>query len=67
MLYLPSYRLNYDLATVLASLAAVNFRVTADMGADGTGWDAQHQGDFGAGLSLLEHRVNGFHVLFFHG
>ena len=67
MLYLPCYRLNHDLATVPASLAAVNFRVTADMGADGTGRDAHGQGDFGAVLSLLEHLMDGFDVLFFHG
>ena len=67
MFYLPSHRLNHDLTTVPARFAAVNFRVAANMGADGTGWDAQYQGDFGAGLFLLEHLGNGFDILFFHG
>ena len=67
MFYLPSHRLNHDLTTVPARFAAVNFRVAANMGADGTGWDAQHQGDFGAVLSLLEHLGNGFDILFSHG
>ena len=63
----PTDRLHNDLAAVSASLAAVEFRVAANMGTDGAGWDAQGQGDFGAGLSLLEHLVDGFDVLLFHG
>ena len=63
----PTDRLHHDLAAVSASLAAVEFRVAANMGTDGAGWDAQGQGDFGAGLSLLEHLVDGFDVLFSHG
>ena len=65
--YLSANRLHHDLTTVPARLAAVEFRVTANMGTDGTGRDAQHQGDFCAGLSLLEHLVNGFDILFLHG
>ena len=65
--YFPTDRLHHDLAAVSASLAAVEFRVAANMGTDGAGWDAQGQGDFGAGLSLLEHLVDGFDVLLFHG
>ena len=67
MLYFPSCRLNHDLTTVPASLAAVKLRMAANMGTDGTGRDAHGQGDFGAALSLLEHLVNGFDVLLFHG
>ena len=67
MFHLPAKGLNHELTTVPASLTAVNFRVAANMGADGTGWDAHGQGDFGAGLSLLEHLVDGFDILFFHG
>ena len=65
--YFPTDRLDHDLAAVPASLAAVKLRVTANVGADGTGRDAHNQGDFGAVLSLLEHLVNGFDILFFHG
>ena len=67
MFSFPTARLHHDLAAVSASLAAVEFRVAANMGTDGAGWDAQGQGDFGAGLSLLEHLVDGFDVLLFHG
>ena len=65
--YFPTDRLHHDLAAVSASLAAVEFRVAANMGTDGAGWDAQGQGDFGTGLSLLEHLVDNLGVLFFHG
>ena len=65
--YLPTDRLHHNLAAVPASLATVEFRMAANMSADGTGWDAHGQGNFGAGLSLLEHLVNGFDILFFHG
>ena len=65
--YFPTDWLHHDLAAVSASLAAVEFRVAVNMGTDGAGWDAQGQGDFGAGLSLLEHLVDGFDVLFSHG
>ena len=54
----PTDRLHHDLAAVSASLAAVEFRVAANMSADGAGWDAQGQGDFSAGLSLLEHLMD---------
>ena len=67
MFYLPAHGLCHDFAAIPARLAAVEFRVAANVGADGTGRDAQRQGDFGGVLSLLEHLVNGFDVLFFHG
>ena len=67
MFYLPTDRLHHDLTAVPARLAAVEFRVAANMGADGTGRDAQYQGDFGGVLSLLEHLVDDFDVLLFHG
>ena len=41
--YLPADRLNHGLATVPARLATVEFRVTANVGTDGAGRDAQHQ------------------------
>ena len=66
MFYLPAYWLNHDLTTVSARLATIDFWMVANMGADGTGRDAQCQGDFGAGLALLEHLVDDFDVLFFH-
>ena len=65
--YFPTDRLNHGLATVPASLAAVELRVAANMGTDGTGRDAQHQGDFGGVFALLEHLVDDFDILFFHG
>ena len=65
MFYFPTDRLHHDLTAVLASFAAVEFRVAANMGTDGAGWDAQRQGNFGAVLSLSEHFVNDFDVLFF--
>ena len=65
--YFPAHRLHHDLTAVPASLAAVEFRVAANMGTDGTGRDAQHQRDFGGVLALLEHLVDNFDVLFFHG
>ena len=65
--YFPTDRLHHDLTTVPARLAAIDFRMVANMGADGAGWDAQGQGDFGTGLSLLEHLVDDLGVLFFHG
>ena len=67
MFYFPTHGLNHDLTTVPARFAAVEFRVAANMSADGAGWDAQDQGDFGTGLSLLEHLVDDLGVLFFHG
>ena len=67
MFYFPTDWLHHDLTAVLASFATVEFRVAANMSADGAGWDAYGQGDFGAGLSLLEHLVDGFDVLLFHG
>ena len=65
--YFPTNWLHHDLTTVPASLTAVELRVAANMGADGTGRDAQHQGDFGGVLALLEHLGNGFDILFFYG
>ena len=67
MFYFSTNRLHHDLATVPASLSTVKLWVAANMGADGTGRDAHGQGDFGTGLSLLEHFVDGFDILFFHG
>ena len=67
MFYFPAYWLNHDMTTVAASLAAVELRVAANMGTDGTGRDAQHQGDFGGVFALLKHLGNGFDILFFHG
>ena len=67
MFHLPAHRLNHDLTTVPAGFAAVDFRVATNMGTDGAGRDAQRQGDFGTTLSLLEHLVDGFDILFFHG
>ena len=67
MLHFPSHRLHHDLTAVPASLAAVEFRVAANMGTDGTGRDAQNQGDFSGVPALLKHLVNGFDILFFHG
>ena len=37
------------------------------MGTDCTGRDSQNQGDFSGVLSLLEHLVDDFDILFFHG
>ena len=65
--YFPTDRLHHDVTTVLASLTAVELRVAANMGTDGTGWDAQHQGNFGGVLSLLEHLMDDFDILLFHG
>ena len=65
--YFPTDWLHHDLTAVPARLAAVEFRVAENVGTDGTGWDAQHQGDFGAVLSLLEQLVDNFDVLLFHG
>ena len=67
VLYLPADRLHHDLTTVPAGLAAVEIRMAANMGADRAGWDAHGQGNFGAGLSLVEHLGDGFDFLFFHG
>ena len=67
MFYFPSHRLHHDLTAVPARLAAVEFRVVAHMGTDGAGWDAHSQGDFCAVLPLLEHLMDDFDVLFFHG
>ena len=67
MFDLPTHGLCHDFAAIPARLAAVEFRVAANMSADGAGWDAYGQGDFAAGLSLLEHLVDGFDVLFSHG
>ena len=66
MFHLPAKGLNHDLTTVLARLTAIEFRVAAHMGTDGAGRDAQRQGDFGTALTLLEHLVDGFDILFFH-
>ena len=65
--YLPTDRLHHDLSAVPASLTAVELRVTANMGTDGAGRDAQRQGNFGTALSLLEHFIDGFDILFLHG
>ena len=64
--YFPTDWLHHDLTAVLASFATVEFRVAANMSADGAGRDTHGQGDFGAALSLLEQLVDNFDVLFFH-
>ena len=66
MFYFSTNWLHHDLTTVPAGLAAVEFRMAANMGADGTGRDAHGQGNLGAALSLLEHLVDDFDILFFH-
>ena len=65
--YLSANRLHHDLTAAPARLAAVELRVAANVGTDRTGRDAHGQGDFGAGLFLLEHLGNGFDILFSHG
>ena len=65
MFYFPSHRLHHDLSAVPAWLAAVEFRVAANVGTDGTGRDTHSQGDFGAVLPLLEHLMDNFDVLLF--
>ena len=65
--YFLADRLHHDLTTVPASLTAVELRVAANMGTDGTGWDAQHQGNFGGVLSQLKHFVDDFDILLFQG
>ena len=65
MFYFSANRLHHDMTTVPASLTAVKLRMAANMGADGTGWDAHGQGNFCAGLSQLEHLMDGFDILFF--
>ena len=67
MFYFSANRLHHDMTTVPASLTAVKLRMAANMGTDGTGRDAQHQGDFGTALTLLEHLMDGLDILFFHG
>ena len=67
MFDLPTHGLRHDFAAIPARLAAVELRVAANMGTDGTGRDAQHQRDFGGVLPLLEHLVDDFDVLLFHG
>ena len=67
MFYLPAHGLCHNFAAISARLAAVEFRVAANVGADGTGRDAHHQGDFGGVFALLEHLVDVFDILFFHG
>ena len=67
MFHLPADRLDHNLTTVPAGLATVELRMTTDVGADGTGRNAHGQGNLGAALSLLEHLVDDFDILFFHG
>ena len=67
MFYFPTDWLHHDLTAVLASFATVEFRVAANMSADGAGRDSQNQGDFSGVPALLKHLVNGFDILFFHG
>ena len=67
MFHLPAHWLNHDLTTVLARLTAIEFRMAANMGTDGAGRDAHRQRNLGTALSLLEHLVDGFDILFFHG
>ena len=65
--YFPTNWLHHNLTAVSASFTAVELRVAANMGADGAGRDAHGQRDCCAGLSLLEHLMDGFDILFFHG
>ena len=67
MFYLPAHGLCHNFAAIPARLAAVELRVAANVGTDGTGRDAHHQGDFGGVFALLEHLVDDFDILFFHG
>ena len=67
MFYFSTDRLHNDLTAVLASFATVEFRVAANMGADRAGRNAHGQGNFSTGFSLLEHLVDDFDILFFHG
>lgn len=67
MFCFPADRLHHDLSAVPARFATVEFWMAANMGADGTGRDAHGQGNFCAGLSQLEHLMDGFDILFFHG
>ena len=64
--YFPTDWLHHDLTAVLASFAAIDFRMVTNMGADRAGRDAHGQRDFSAGFSLLKHLVNCFDILFFH-
>jgi hypothetical protein len=64
---LPTNWLHHGFAAIFARFATVKFRVSANMGTDGAGWDAYHQGNFGGILSLLEHLVNNFDSLLFQG
>ena len=63
----PADRLHHDLSAVPARFAAIDFRMVTNMGADRAGRDAHGQRDFFAGFSQLEHLVDGFDILFFHG
>ena len=65
MFNFPSNWLHYDLTTVPARFAAIDFRMVTNMGADRAGRDAYGQRDFSAGFSLLKHLVNCFDILFF--
>ena len=67
MFYFPTHGLCHDFAAIPARLATVKLRVAANVGTDGTGRDAHHQGNFGGVLALLEHLMDGFDILFFHG
>ena len=67
VLRFPTDRLHHDLTTVPARLATIDFRMVTNMGADGAGRDANGPGNLGAAFSQLEHLVNDFDILFFHG
>ena len=65
--YFPAHGLCHDLAAILARFATVEFGMATNVGTDCTGWDAQHQGDFSGVFSLLEHLMDDFDILLFHG
>ena len=67
MFYLPAHGLCHNFAAIPARLAAVEFGVAANMGTDGAGRDTHGQGDFSGVPALLEHLMDDFDILFFHG
>ena len=66
-LFFAPGRLQDRLSAVFAVVAALDDRVTADVGSDGIDRDAQHTGDFRGGFPLQAHLVDGFDFLLFHG
>lgn len=64
---LPTNWLHHSFAAILANFATIKLWVAANMGTDGAGWDAYHQGNFGGVLSQLKHFVDDFDILLFQG